>query len=83
MQGAITRPGFTQRAGPVTMTLMWLLKRDMFTCRDMVERRYKQKEWRQKRPPMLPFESYVLVEKAGKKADAAAEPKAALKAPEQ
>ena len=55
----------------------------MFTCRDMVERRYKQKEWRQKRPPMLPFESYVLVEKAGRKLDAAAEPKAALQAPEQ
>ena len=52
-------------------------------CRDMVERRYKQKEWRQKRPPMLPFESYVLVEKTGKKADAAAEPKAAMQAPEQ
>ena len=49
----------------------------------MVERRYKQKQWRQKRPPMLPFESYVLVEKTGKEAGAAAEPKAALQAPEQ
>ena len=59
------------------------LTREVFTCRDMVERRYKQKQWRQKRPPMLPFESYVLVEKAGKKADAAAEPQAALQAPEE
>ncbi|CAK0732255.1 hypothetical protein CVIRNUC_000105 [Coccomyxa viridis] len=56
---------------------------ELLNPKDMVERRYKQKEWRQKRPPMLPFESYVLVEKAGKKVDAAAEPKAALQAPEQ
>ena len=48
-----------------------------------MERRFKQKQWREKRPPMLPFVSYVLVEKAGKKLGAAAEPKAALQAPEQ
>lgn len=32
-------------------------------CRDMTEKRFKHLQWREKRPPMLPFESYVLLEK--------------------
>ena len=32
--------------------------------RDMAEKRFKHLRWREKRPPMLPFESYVLLEKA-------------------
>ena len=83
VRGATAHAAFTHRAGCVYMTHKGFLMRGMFTCRDMVERRFKQKQWRQKRPPMLPFESYVLVEKAGKRTDAAAEPKAALQAPEQ
>ena len=31
--------------------------------RDMTEKRFKHLQWRDKRPPMLPFESYVLLEK--------------------
>ena len=31
--------------------------------RDMAEKRFKHLRWREKRPPMLPFESYVLLEK--------------------
>lgn len=29
----------------------------------MTEKRFKHLQWREKRPPMLPFESYVLLEK--------------------
>ena len=29
----------------------------------MTEKRYKHLQWREKRQPMLPFESYVLLEK--------------------
>ena len=35
----------------------------MLHCRDMTEKRFKHLQWREKRPPMLPFESYVLLEK--------------------
>lgn len=31
----------------------------------MTEKRCKHLRWREKRPPMLPFESYVLLEKLG------------------
>lgn len=31
--------------------------------RDMTQKRFKHLQWREKRPPMLPFESYVLLEK--------------------
>ena len=31
--------------------------------RDMIEKRFRHLRWREKRPPMLPFESYVLLEK--------------------
>ena len=31
--------------------------------REMTEKRFKHLRWREKRPPMLPFESYVLLEK--------------------
>ena len=36
---------------------------DVAYCRDMTEKRFKHLQWRDKRPPMLPFESYVLLEK--------------------
>jgi hypothetical protein len=29
----------------------------------MTQKRFKHLQWREKRPPMLPFESYVLLEK--------------------
>ena len=31
--------------------------------REMTEKRFKHLRWREKRPPMLPFESYVLLQK--------------------
>ena len=34
-----------------------------FVCRDMVEQRFKHLKWRERRPPILPFNSYVLLEK--------------------
>ena len=35
----------------------------MLLCREMTEKRFKHLRWREKRPPMLPFESYVLLER--------------------
>ncbi len=34
-----------------------------FLCRDMTEKRMPHLRWRERRPPMLAFESYVLVQK--------------------
>ena len=52
----------------------WLLSAaSLVLYRDMIEKRFKHLKWREKRPPILPFNSYVLLEKLepNKKASAA------------
>ena len=40
----------------------------------MVERRFKHLKWRERRPPILPFNSYVLLQKLEPKGETQAAP---------
>ncbi|CAL5223896.1 g6492 [Coccomyxa viridis] len=53
-----TPPGIQEYFQP----LHWKLT-ELLSPKDMTEKRFKHLQWREKRPPMLPFESYVLLEK--------------------
>ncbi len=46
----------------------------------MIEKRFKHLKWREKRPPILPFNSYVLLEKLEPKFETQATPALAASA---
>ena len=46
-----------------TSQILHVMSKPCSARRDMTQKRFKHLHWREKRPPMLPFESYVLLEK--------------------